>query len=128
MPFRMRMLQQNAERRLEGSVRHALARAREIYASVTAPQQEARAIRRWGDPLLYNSQAGGRNGKRVFYHCLRSVKGTPGKLPYEHTRVGRFIGNLSLDEIPVQLAALCKCRRTTVSAGAAERRVREGSQ
>ena len=52
-------------------------------------------------PVLYNSERVGKDGKRFFYHRLRRVKGTPGQAPYEHTRVGRFIGNLSLDEIPV---------------------------
>ena len=60
-----------------------------------AIQSEARG------PVLYNSERVGKDGKRFFYHRLRRVKGTPGKPPYEHTHVGRFIGNLSLDEIPV---------------------------
>ena len=52
-------------------------------------------------PLLYNSERVGKDGKLFFYHRLRLVKGSPYKTPYEHTRFGRFIGNLSLDEIPV---------------------------
>jgi lipopolysaccharide/colanic/teichoic acid biosynthesis glycosyltransferase len=52
-------------------------------------------------PVLYNSERVGKDGRRFFYHRLRRTKGTPGKPPYEFTRVGRFIGNLSLDEIPM---------------------------
>lgn len=52
-------------------------------------------------PFLYNSQRVGKGGKLFFHHRLRLVKGSPYKSPYEHTRFGRFIGNLSLDEIPV---------------------------
>jgi predicted hydrocarbon binding protein len=44
MPFRSRVFQQNVECRLEGSVRDDLARACETYASLTTPQQKARAI------------------------------------------------------------------------------------
>jgi lipopolysaccharide/colanic/teichoic acid biosynthesis glycosyltransferase len=51
-------------------------------------------------PVLYNSERVGKNGKLFFYHRLRRVKGSPYEMPYEYTRVGRFIGNLSLDEIP----------------------------
>jgi len=50
--------------------------------------------------VLYNSERVGKDGKQFFYHRLRRAKRTPGKPPYEQTRVGRFIGNLSLDEIP----------------------------
>ncbi len=52
-------------------------------------------------PLFYNSQRVGKDGKLFFYHRLRGTKDVPWKPPYELTRVGRFIGNLSLDEIPV---------------------------
>lgn len=52
-------------------------------------------------PLLYNSQRVGKGGKLFFYHRLRTAKGSPYKTPWKHTRFGRFIGNLSLDEIPV---------------------------
>jgi lipopolysaccharide/colanic/teichoic acid biosynthesis glycosyltransferase len=74
-----------------------------VFAIILAPlaliialaiQLEARG------PVLYNSERVGQNGKPFFYHRLRRVKGTPGQPPYEQTRVGRFIGNLSLDEIP----------------------------
>ena len=57
-------------------------------------------------PLLFNSRRVGKGGKQFFYHRLRLVKGSPYRTPYEHTRFGRFIGNLSLDEIPALLNVL----------------------
>lgn len=57
-------------------------------------------------PLLFNSRRVGKGGRQFFYHRLRLVKGSPYKTPYEHTRFGRFVGNLSLDEIPALLNVL----------------------
>ncbi len=53
-----------------------------------------------GGPLLYHSERVGRHGKCFFYHRFRTVKRPYAAPPYEPTRVGRFIGSLSLDEIP----------------------------
>lgn len=48
-------------------------------------------------PVVHLSQRVGRYGKPFFYYCFRTRVGTP---PL-YTRFGKFIGNLSLDEIPV---------------------------
>lgn len=48
-------------------------------------------------PAVHPSQRVGKHGKPFFYYRFRTRVGTPPK----YTRFGRFIGNLSLDEIPV---------------------------
>ncbi len=48
-------------------------------------------------PVIYPSQRVGQYGKPFFYYRFRTRAGTLQK----YTRFGRFIGNLSLDEIPV---------------------------
>ncbi len=48
-------------------------------------------------PALYPSQRVGKYGKPFFYYRFRTRVG----MPPRYTRFGKFIGNLSLDEMPV---------------------------
>jgi len=50
-----------------------------------------------GSPIIYPSLRIGQFGKPFFYFRFRTMAGDP----LHKTRFGRFIGNLSLDELPV---------------------------